>query len=251
MSLVTTKRSYPNGSFSGLVHSFKVPSPLFRWFKSSSPTAEIIARFNLCLDSFVKWFELCPFIKYWNKHWNSYQFPYLSHSPWNEYVQWYHSNAFSEVLCSMPGLLAQFRDAITYHPINLHLLNNSLVLFVVLYTYNKAEQIIFPNYLNIPRFVQTTWDIGDPFSRVMIPYATPSFLIRPTLVSTVSRTWNTRAVNKPCIIGQNRGVLKHKIVPANYAIRFLLQTSFRLSQACNNQNHSLEVSQTWHYSKTS
>ena len=52
MSLVTTKRSYPNGSFSGLVHSFKVPSPLFRWFKSSSPTTEIIARFHLCLDSF-------------------------------------------------------------------------------------------------------------------------------------------------------------------------------------------------------
>ena len=42
-----------NGSSpSGLVQSFKVPSPLFRWFKSSSPTAEIIARFNLCLDSF-------------------------------------------------------------------------------------------------------------------------------------------------------------------------------------------------------
>ena len=115
MSLVTTKRSYPNGSFSGLVHSFKVPSPLFHWFKSSSPTAEIIARFNLCLDSFVKWFELCPFIKYWNKHWNSYQFPYLGHSPWNEYVQWYHSNAFSEVLCSMPGLLAQFRDHVSPH----------------------------------------------------------------------------------------------------------------------------------------
>ena len=43
------------------------------------------------------------------------------------------------------------------------------------------------------------------------------------------------------LLGKPEGFLKHKIVPANYAIRFLLQTSFRLSQACNNQNHSLDV----------